>query len=114
MPLQNIIGMMIPLTVVVGIGALVIGLFYRERQNQYEYSDFTGSDFRPDMGYDTGSCSNIKKKDEDEERCIICIDSMKRCQALMTLPCAHKFHKKCIITWLRFEHFCPICRTVVP
>lgn len=88
-------------------------MFYRERNHGYEYSDYTGSDFLPDAGYDTKSTQKPRKKDEEDERCIICYDSMKRHQNLRTLPCAHKFHKKCVNEWLRFENFCPMCRTTV-
>lgn len=98
-------------------GALAIGMFYRDRTREMRHDnpdDFT-TDFHPDVGFDTiprkaaGSNSS-----EEEEKCCICLDVMKRYQSIKTLPCIHRFHKKCVDHWLRYEMFCPNCRTVVP
>lgn len=92
----------------------MIGLFYRETHEDYSYQDSLGGDFDPGVGYDTASsCGRSRKKDEEEEKCIICIETMKRFQQLRALPCAHKFHRRCINGWLRYEQFCPLCKTAV-
>jgi hypothetical protein len=29
-------------------------------------------------------------------------------------PCGHKFHKECIVYWLKVKDKCPICRNDLP
>ncbi len=53
----------------------------------------------------------IKKKYKDE--CIICFSSFKKKQTVIT-TCEHKFHKTCLIKWLRIDNICPICRKATP
>ncbi|XP_019868444.1 uncharacterized protein LOC109597238 [Aethina tumida] len=47
--------------------------------------------------------------ENSDKNCTICLDdySAKTCY---TLPCMHKFHKKCIQKWLKNNSCCPICR----
>lgn len=97
-------------------GALAIGLFYRDRTRELRHDtpdDHFTSDFRPEPGFDTKRAPT-NSSEEQEEKCCICLESMKRYQSIKTLPCVHKFHKKCVDHWLRYEMFCPNCRTVVP
>ena len=49
--------------------------------------------------------------------CIICMDNLNN--NLMTTNCGHKFHKKCLIRWLKNNKTyhgttgsCPICRSI--
>lgn len=96
-------------------GALAIGLFYRDRtreQRHDDHDDIFSSDFHPGPGFDTKTTPSNSTEDQ-EEKCCICLDNMRRYQSLKTLPCVHKFHRKCVDHWLRYEHFCPTCRTVV-
>jgi len=112
MALHNILGLLLPLGVALTIGALAIGMFYRERTRENPHDDpydFT-ADFHPGPGFDTKAAPTS----EEEETCSICRENLKRFQSIRTLPCVHKFHKKCVDNWLRYEMFCPNCRTVVP
>lgn len=88
-------------------------MFYRDRTREMRHDnpdDFI-TDFHPGPGFDTkASTSNSS---EEEDKCPICLDALKRYQNIKTLPCIHKFHKKCVDNWLRHEMFCPTCRTVV-
>ena len=59
-------------------------------------------------------------------KCSICLEPLKQlskwdklhlgysttsyCTNFTTLSCNHKFHTKCIITWLSKKDTCPICR----
>lgn len=98
------------------LGAIAIGFFYRDRTREMRHDnhdDNFSSDFYPEPGFDTKR-SPSNSTEEQEEKCCICLEGMKRYQSIKTLPCIHKFHKKCVDHWLRYEMFCPTCRTVVP
>ncbi|CAO1436516.1 unnamed protein product [Diamesa serratosioi] len=114
MPLQNIFGMFFPLVAAVAIGALAIGFFYRNREQDYNHDDFR-SRFRPEEGYDTSPDEftfprRLLDDDEEEHKCRICLDIMEPAQKVRVLSCVHKFHLKCIQEWLRHDSVCPLCR----
>ena len=132
MALHNILGLLFPLGAALAIGkcphpritdllltisfsgALAVGLFYRDRARElrHDFNDDTfTSDFHPEPGFDTRAPSHSTA--EEEEKCCICLEGIRRFQNIRTLRCAHKFHKKCVDNWLRYEMFCPNCRTVV-
>ncbi|CAN6348975.1 unnamed protein product [Urochloa humidicola] len=47
---------------------------------------------------------------EGEACCAVCLEGY----ALRTMPCAHAFHAACIVEWLSFGTFCPLCRFRLP
>lgn len=55
---------------------------------------------------------------EDEERCVICLECFNDGDRLRVLPCGHHFHTSCIDKWLSgsFSHqdcytsLCPMCK----
>ena len=49
----------------------------------------------------------ITFKIDENAKCAICLDDKTECY----LPCSHKFHYKCILTWLFRKVTCPLCRT---
>eukprot|EP00271_Cylindrocystis_brebissonii_P021165 TRINITY_DN7420_c0_g2_i1.p1 TRINITY_DN7420_c0_g2~~TRINITY_DN7420_c0_g2_i1.p1 ORF type:complete len:1505 (+),score=293.49 TRINITY_DN7420_c0_g2_i1:76-4515(+) len=42
--------------------------------------------------------------------CVICIEEVVEGESLRSLPCDHRFHKKCIDTWLVRQALCPVCK----
>lgn len=40
--------------------------------------------------------------------CSICLGELQG--IVRILPCFHKFHEKCLFSWLRFKSSCPNCR----
>lgn len=48
-----------------------------------------------------------------EEICTICQENFKFLKALVTLPCSHQYHSKCIIKWLKLKKNCPVCQKEV-
>lgn len=56
------------------------------------------------------SSKRKKHKETTVENCTICLERMRKGEKLKFMPCVHKFHEKCIETWLRGHRVCPICR----
>lgn len=65
---------------------------------------------------------NFKKRRLETEQpaqcdnCAVCHEAMDASSVekpLLHTPCAHTFHKHCIIPWLQKEPRCPLCRTGV-
>ena len=42
--------------------------------------------------------------------CNICLENFEIGNILRVLECNHEFHENCIITWLKSNNTCPICR----
>lgn len=46
-----------------------------------------------------------------EDCCAICCCEYEAGQPTIKLSCSHLFHKECIISWLKVDAVCPICKT---
>ncbi len=53
---------------------------------------------------------SIVKKNAEVFECSVCLENMKFRQHIRSLTCDHKFHKRCIDSWLVKDKRCPICR----
>jgi len=80
------------------------------------------------MSFDIGSnrhppasdraIQNLKKVEINENNindyknmtCNICLDNFEIGNLLRILECNHEFHENCIITWLKTNNTCPVCR----
>ncbi|KAI3446822.1 hypothetical protein Pfo_003487 [Paulownia fortunei] len=51
-------------------------------------------------------------KSSEQDECAVCLEQFKagRGETLMQLPCAHRFHTKCLVPWLEGNVHCPCCR----
>ncbi|KAJ0649746.1 putative transcription factor C2H2 family [Helianthus annuus] len=56
-----------------------------------------------------GFFSKCKKK----EKCVVCQMDFHSGEQLITLPCLHRYHSKCITDWLLLKKNCPICQNEV-
>ena len=56
---------------------------------------------------DRNNCQN-----ENYITCPICLDKIHQKNEVV-LECTHKFHRKCILNWLRRNPSCPICRDII-
>mmetsp|Transcript_42459 Transcript_42459/g.76295 ORF Transcript_42459/g.76295 Transcript_42459/m.76295 type:complete len:352 (+) Transcript_42459:103-1158(+) len=58
-----------------------------------------------------------KGSDEDNSKCMVCMEHFEQGEALRSLPCLHRYHQSCIDEWLMRSPECPICKhdiTVMP
>ncbi|XP_057461954.1 uncharacterized protein LOC130752176 [Actinidia eriantha] len=53
------------------------------------------------------------EKDEDVDRCAICLDDFQPRETVMLTPCGHMFHEDCIVPWVMDHGQCPVCRHAV-
>lgn len=42
--------------------------------------------------------------------CVICLEHYRAGDKVSVLPCAHRFHGKCVGSWLSVRRFCPVCK----
>lgn len=49
----------------------------------------------------------------EQEDCAVCLESFRIGEALIPLPCAHRFHYRCLKPWLENNSHCPCCRTTI-
>ncbi|KAK3026567.1 hypothetical protein RJ639_041153 [Escallonia herrerae] len=49
-------------------------------------------------------------KASDQVECAVCLDQFRDGESLVHMPCAHRFHSKCLVPWLENNAHCPCCR----
>lgn len=52
-------------------------------------------------------------QDDEEEKCMICLEEYEDCEDLARLNCGHDYHFSCIKKWLLIKNACPICKASV-
>ena len=55
-------------------------------------------------------CATTECRSDEAETCPVCMESYKKGDSLMILPCLHKYHKDCIVPWLVQSGACSVCR----
>jgi len=43
-----------------------------------------------------------------------CQDENKETEEFFMTPCKHRFHKECLLNWMKRKHECPNCRMSLP
>ena len=57
---------------------------------------------------------DISKLNDENKKCIICLEDFKNNDKSIYLPCFHLFHEKCITDWINMNKgFCPFCRAII-
>ncbi|KAE9612514.1 hypothetical protein Lal_00033338 [Lupinus albus] len=51
---------------------------------------------------------------EEKLQCTVCLEDLEIGKEAKEMPCKHKFHGDCIISWLKLHSSCPICRFRMP
>ncbi|BFG20317.1 hypothetical protein CerSpe_065920 [Prunus speciosa] len=50
----------------------------------------------------------------ESDSCTVCMEEFNGGSEIACMPCLHLFHEKCVVTWLKQSHYCPVCRFEVP
>ncbi|KAL6294694.1 hypothetical protein ACE6H2_002836 [Prunus campanulata] len=50
----------------------------------------------------------------ERDNCTVFTEEFNGGSEVACMPCSHVFHDKCVRTWLRQSHYCPVCRFEVP
>ena len=51
---------------------------------------------------------------DENKKCVICLEDFKNFDKSIYLPCIHLFHEKCITDWINTKKgFCPVCRSKI-
>lgn len=100
----------------------VIQNVLRRLQDELHDVDLEDSDYepsedeeeeKPDALIEPTTTKVVFKKHEHAGDCPICLEPMKFRQHGLQLLCGHKFHRKCVMSWLDRDTSlrCPTCRT---
>lgn len=86
------------------INHLIIIVPQNQQQNEGLNKDSLGDipliEFKKDMTL----------KEEEQEKCAVCLIEFEDKEKIKQLPCKHMFHPGCIDTWLVRNSKCPICK----
>ena len=57
---------------------------------------------------------DTKRLNDENKKCVICLEDFKNFDKSIYLPCIHLFHEKCITDWVNTKkEFCPVCRSKI-
>lgn len=56
------------------------------------------------------SWAKLSWKSSEQDECAVCLEQFKVAETLAHLPCAHRFHARCLVPWLENNAHCPCCR----
>ena len=98
--------------------------FLNNHNNDFQFNNLVNILMSMDMGSNSHppaserAINNLKKIEVNENNinnyknitCNICLDNFEIGNILRILECNHEFHEECILTWLKSNNTCPICR----
>lgn len=56
---------------------------------------------------------DVTEREEDRDKCTICLVNYECDEEIRTLNCKHCFHSNCVDRWLKCNRQCPMCRVNV-
>ncbi|KAK7304749.1 hypothetical protein VNO77_42636 [Canavalia gladiata] len=74
------------------------------------HTEVYGSNKRGSLKF---SWSKWSWKASEQEDCAVCLELFRVGETLIHLPCAHRFHNRCLKPWLENNSRCPCCRTTI-
>lgn len=98
----------LPIVVIIWAALEYIWIIYNVRIHRtYSQELPTYSSYQLD---NTKVVSDIVSDPVDEE-CVVCLETYKTGDTMLTLECEHRFHALCAIPWIQVHGTCPICRS---
>lgn len=64
----------------------------------------------PEGGASSGAGGSDGAPNEEERKCMVCLELFTGGEDLRILPCLHRYHKDCIDQWLARNRHCPVCK----
>lgn len=58
--------------------------------------------------------NTLKIEEAMQLQCAVCLDECDVGDEVKEMPCKHKFHSSCIVSWLELHSSCPVCRYQLP
>ena len=63
-------------------------------------------------------CCNVqhqrKLQEREQNECALCLEEFRDNDDLLSLPCNHRFHGRCVMGWITSNHACcPSCRAAI-
>ena len=96
---------------------------FSRMQNRRDESEESGDDdddeddilFYADSNSDEidlpeNTLNDISKLDNENKKCVICLEEFKDEDVVTNLQCLHIFHSSCLKKWIKYKKICPICR----
>lgn len=77
-----------------------LGKYYRQNEATKAYEHQTTD-------------KEVYEDDDDDKKCIICLEDFEAKEVVMVTPCNHMFHEDCILPWVKSHGKCPVCRFVI-
>ncbi|KAJ1485463.1 hypothetical protein T484DRAFT_2423632 [Baffinella frigidus] len=53
------------------------------------------------------------RRGEEPGKCAICLGEYEEGENVLTLPCLHRFHERCVTLWFKRATKCPLCKNQV-
>lgn len=64
----------------------------------------------PEGGASSDAAGSGGGPNEEERKCMVCLELFTAGEDLRILPCLHRYHKDCIDQWLARNRHCPVCK----
>lgn len=106
------------------LGAMAAGLImiiyemYQRANEQYEHSHGPSSGEDDEFEFVPRTGDNHPKAPSRDDTCTVCLEYLisrlntTEKYGIVSLPCAHWFHAKCILQLPRYQDpYCPVCRS---